>query len=111
MIAIVPRDPVSRNSPKNRIQHHPLFFAARRGEAAQTVFIEAERFFDARRLASIVFADPDPLLTTELRAVPKHPLPRWQIRWTGSAASNPSTLRMETRFLVSEEQQGGWREA
>lgn len=87
-----------------------LVFATRRDNAAVSVFIEADRHHDARELARRLLGDPDPYASALLQNVPRYPLPRWQVRWVGTAASNPSTLRMQARKIAKEDSSEAWQE-
>ena len=91
---------------------HMMFFApsADRTDApAPYVFVEADRFWEARELARKILGGTEDPACVRIPKTPKKPLPRWQIRWTGFAALNPPTLVMEARLLMNEQQTGGWR--
>lgn len=69
---------------------------------AQTemIYIEAERWIDARSFACRKLGASEVVISTALPVDNGHrPFPRWQVRWAGSAAG-ANTLRMQARLLT-----------
>lgn len=77
----------------------------------RAVFVEAERWFDVRRVARSLLGDEvyvgraiDPV------SIPHMPVPRWQVRWTGSAARRVPDLRLQTRYLDEQGNASEWED-
>jgi hypothetical protein len=72
-------------------------------------FFECERFFDVRRVAETILGG-DVSAARVGPSIPSAPLPRYQVRWTGSAVGH-ANLRRQVRELDAGGGAGPWRDA
>ena len=93
-------------------ERRSIVFASRRDDASKSAFIEVDRHFDAKDVASRILHDLEPYVSSLLyrERVPQYPLPRWQVRWVGSAAGTPNTRCKQVRFITREDDSAKWLE-
>ncbi len=72
------------------------------------ITIESERYIDARAVAMTLLGASEVTMSSVLRA-PTKPLPRWQVRWVGSAMSPGNMPRREVRQLDQNGTPSAWR--
>ena len=74
------------------------------------LFLECERFYDARAVACALLGVPEvviqELTTEELRKLPR----RVQVRWVGNAARRVPDLRVQVRAISERGTAGRWRD-
>lgn len=89
-------------------KYDPLVPAEKRNN--DTVFIEAERWFDARAHGIRHFGVSE--VHIKLHELTARPLPRIQLRWVGFASSGHNNNRVQIRTLTTENQnpEHGWHD-
>lgn len=88
---------------KNPAVPNARLFSASPREPGQLIFIECERWVDARSAAYALLGTSEVVVTmTGPELPPKMPTPRYQVRWVGSAM-NPSNMPRRMIRLVREE--------
>lgn len=73
----------------------------REKEKPALIFIESERFFDARAFAQRFFGVPA-VDIKRIEDTPQRPIPRWQVRWFGHASVSNAGLTARARRITGE---------
>jgi hypothetical protein len=86
------------------------FAVAAQPSPLRAIFLECERFFDARTAALSILGVPEVEMggPLDLEGTPKIPAPRYQIRWVGSAARRVPDLRMQLRKIEEDGSASKW---
>lgn len=75
------------------------------------VFIESERWFDARAFAVRLFGVPEVAISRIDDYDAARPLlPRWQVRWVGTCGSHAEPLRLQKRKIHDEAEVSAWED-
>ena len=69
------------------------------GTKLEMLFLECERWVDARRVARTVFGPEADVASVAPETMKRTPPHRVQVRWAGSAAGRVSDLRLQTREI------------
>lgn len=100
---------MKRNAPD--VENASLYVAAPHGaQADTTLFLECERWVDARNVARRVLGGEVQVVKLDAQAMRKLPCPRVQVRWVGSAARRVPDLRMQTRRIAKSGKPGRWQD-
>lgn len=85
-----------------------IYCAAKKDDQTKTIFVEAERAFDAKALACFIFGVPEVYISCLAGTPPRKPVPRWQTKFIGYASND--TLRRVARLVHNEKSNVPWRE-